>query len=430
MATFLFAIVSQETKKKYIGKIQNFFEFVGLQGSIDDKADALFLQIKENDANWLSGIMIQYLQYHKERAEKGEIAYSTLRNYYKPLKLFLETNDIILPWKRLTRGLPRGRKFAADRAPTLEEIQKLVEYPDRRIKAIIFTMCSSGIRLGAWDYLKWSDITPVEKEGKIVAAKMAVYSGEEDQYFTFISSEAYLELKKWMDYRRDSGEIISRDSWLMRDLWNVEKYARGMVTVPKQLKPAGIKRLVERALHAQGIRKNLPDGKRRHEFQADHGFRKFFKTRAEQTMKPINVEILMSHSTGISDSYYRPSENDLLKDYLTAVSELTLSTEGRLQLQVQKQQNEPNEDTKKEIILLKEKIRKIELKSEVVELFRASVVEWAQKQPELDLFTIASANINNVKGLDAIVEHMISEHGGNISGLKESFAKTPFYITK
>ncbi len=127
MGNVLFANVSQDTKKKYIGKIQNFLELVGMQGSIDDKADALFLQIKENDANWLSGIMIQYLQYHKERAEKGEIAYSTLRNYYKPLKLFLETNYIILPWKRLTRRMPRGRKFADDRAPTLNKIQKQIE---------------------------------------------------------------------------------------------------------------------------------------------------------------------------------------------------------------------------------------------------------------------------------------------------------------
>ena len=65
--------------------------------------------------------------------------------------------------------------------------------------------------------------------------------------------------------------------------------------------------------------------KRRHEFSVDHGFRKYFKTRTEQVMKPINVEILMAHSTGISDSYYRPTEKDLLDDYLMAVPFLTIS---------------------------------------------------------------------------------------------------------
>jgi len=57
-------------------------------------------------------------------------------------------------WKMITRGLPKGRQAANDRAPTIDEIQRLIEYPDRRIKPIVYTMASSGIRLGAWDYLQ------------------------------------------------------------------------------------------------------------------------------------------------------------------------------------------------------------------------------------------------------------------------------------
>ena len=52
-------------------------------------------------------------------------------------------------------------------------------------------------------------------------------------------------------------------------------------------------------------------------------------------MKPINVEILMGHSTGISDSYYRPTENDLLEDYLKVVDKLTISGESRLRTELQ-----------------------------------------------------------------------------------------------
>lgn len=45
-------------------------------------------------------------------------------------------NNLILNWKRIRRCLPHGREAANDRAPTLEEIQRLVEYPDRLIKSI------------------------------------------------------------------------------------------------------------------------------------------------------------------------------------------------------------------------------------------------------------------------------------------------------
>ena len=58
--------------------------------------------------------------------------------------------DIPIPWKKTTRGLPNGRRYADDRISTIEEIRKIIEYPNRRIKAIFYTMTSSGMGLGAW----------------------------------------------------------------------------------------------------------------------------------------------------------------------------------------------------------------------------------------------------------------------------------------
>ncbi len=76
--------------------------------------------------------------------------------------------------------------------PTIDEIKKLLEYPDRRIKPIVYTMISSGIRLGAWDYLKWKHIVPiVDEKGEILAAKIIVYAGEHDEYYSFITPEAW-----------------------------------------------------------------------------------------------------------------------------------------------------------------------------------------------------------------------------------------------
>ncbi|MGA9845002.1 MAG: hypothetical protein WBQ25_22080 [Nitrososphaeraceae archaeon] len=57
-------------------------------------------------------------------------------------------------------------------------------------------------------------------------------------------------------------------------------------------------------------------------------------------MKPINIEKLMGHSVGISDSYYRATEKELLDDYLKAVPVLTIGSEHRLQSQIKKIEEE------------------------------------------------------------------------------------------
>ena len=33
-------------------------------------------------------------------------------------------SEIPIHWKKITRGLPKSRKYADDRAPTIEEIQQ------------------------------------------------------------------------------------------------------------------------------------------------------------------------------------------------------------------------------------------------------------------------------------------------------------------
>jgi integrase len=124
----------------------------------------VFRDRAKNNANnsngWTFSCIIRYIQHQKERAERKEITARTVKNYFQVIKLFCEMSDISLPWKRIRRGLPKSRKFA----PTIEEISKIIEYLDRRIKVIIYTMASSGIRVGAWDYLKWKHIIPDTKE--------------------------------------------------------------------------------------------------------------------------------------------------------------------------------------------------------------------------------------------------------------------------
>jgi hypothetical protein len=52
-------------------------------------------------------------------------------------------------------------------------------------------------------------------------------------------------------------------------------------------------------------------------------------------MKPINVETLMGHSIGISDSYYRPTEKELLEDYLNVIDHLLIVDGSRLKMELE-----------------------------------------------------------------------------------------------
>ena len=128
-----------------------------------------------------------------------------LLNFVKSIKLFCEVSDISIPWKKIARGLPQARQAANDRAPTVEEIQILVQYPDRRIKPLVYVMVSSGIRLGAWDYLQWKHVIPIKDDnGQILCAKLTVYAGDIEEYYAFISPEGYDSLKDWMGFRASS----------------------------------------------------------------------------------------------------------------------------------------------------------------------------------------------------------------------------------
>jgi hypothetical protein len=236
---FLFALRAPETKRQYMSRLHIFFDYIGLKGDIEEQADQFVVQ-SVKDPTWAIGCLMRFIRHQKERVQKKEITEASLRNYYKPIKLFCEVNDVTLSWKKIAKGIPRARTWGNDRAPSIDEIRTLIEYPDRRIKPTVYTMVSSGIRLGAWDYLRWGDIEPFMQGEKVVAAKMVVYRGDAEEYITFMTPEAYHALKDWMHYREMSGEKVTKDSWVMRNLWNVEHYHHGFVTKPRKLKSVNI----------------------------------------------------------------------------------------------------------------------------------------------------------------------------------------------
>jgi hypothetical protein len=70
-------------------------------------------------------------------------------------------------------------------------------------------------------------------------------------------------------------------------------------------------------------------------------------------MKPINVEITMGHDIGVSASYYKPTEREVMEDYLKREGLLTINDD---KLAIYKQVAELTEKSKEENYIIKGKL--------------------------------------------------------------------------
>jgi hypothetical protein len=181
---------SPTTIEQYPKRLQIFFEFLGLEGDdIEQQGQAFLEQVKQNPQRAQDNIMM-YMDSLKKRVKQNTtnerksdaISAGTVRNYIQAIKSFYEAHDLppTINWRRISKA----RRVSNDRAPTIEEVRKAIQANDRRVKPIILVMCSSGIRVGAWDYLRWKHVIPLKNDkGDIIATKLIVYNEEHDEYY-------------------------------------------------------------------------------------------------------------------------------------------------------------------------------------------------------------------------------------------------------
>lgn len=329
---FRAAIKSKYTLDPYERRLVGFLKYAGMD------CDS-FVKLAKSDKSEAEKVIIRYILHEKSRVDSKQISPSTIYGKIKPVRLLLEMNDVVLNWKKLKKILPRERRYALDRIPTKEEARKVVNAADLRGKALILAFISSGIREGAVETLKVGHFSAIKKKDGLFAGRLVVYAGDPDQYATFITKECCEAIEDYLQYRRSNGEDITDESPLFRDRFDPSSsiyywHNRGRPDSPKPMTPSAIRHYYDRLFRTLGLRNGR---KRRHEFSV-HSLRKYFKTHAEQAMKSINVEILMGHSIGLADSYYKPREDELLEDYLNAVPSLTVSEEEKLKKQLVEQE--------------------------------------------------------------------------------------------
>ena len=111
-------------------------------------------------------------------------------------------------------------------------------------------------------------------------------------------------------------------------------------------------------------------------------------------MKPINVEKLMNHSTGISDSYYRATEQKLLEDYLKAAEMLSIDND---KLSLQKQVVELTEKNREEKYVIRGKLSE---KDEEIRSMKEELTSMrSQMNDVLEVLKIAKSK-NGMVGKD------------------------------
>jgi integrase len=216
-------------------------------------------------------IMTKALEEHIDYLRTNNNASSTIGQRVKAVKFLFRLNGIDL---RLPYGI-RGWTVYDDRAPSREEIQKILNVADLRERVIITILAVSGLRPGTLFKLQYRHvkhdlelaIVPIH-----VHVEAALIKGKRRSYDTFLNGEASECLRTYIDVRKRGSraippEHVDDESPLIR-----ANKCRQVRTVSETCINAIIHDLYFRA---GLLERNCP--RKKYELRT-HSFRKFFRT--------------------------------------------------------------------------------------------------------------------------------------------------------
>ena len=345
---FLDNIKSPHTARKYKNSLEVFLRSIPDQvyekiSKTNQDVKILvkaFVSMAKKSPELTTNIIATYIKEEKKLVESNQLSSGTLENHIKPIKVLLDTNRIAIHWKSLHKLYPRKQNATEDRAYTKQELQKMLEAArDMTDKVIITVFSSGGFRLEAWNYFTWKDyITFKAKDGSFKGGSLLVYRGDPESYWTFITPEAceMLELYR-QQWKSEIGDYPKPDDPPVKTV---------RFPVVRRLNAKGVRKRIEKIVAKIGLRPPLPAGKKRHEVQLDHGFRKYFNTMMRRAkVNYLDKEDMTGHKVGLERHYERYQEEDFERfpEYQKAISFLTISDEERLRFENQQKQKDLDE---------------------------------------------------------------------------------------
>lgn len=311
---FLNSINSDATRRNYEYCMSKFLKYCNLD------LDSL-LALPEQA---LSNLIIRYLVSLKISSQYKTVIVASIKHA-------CEMNDVILNWKKLKKFI-RSEKTdnelnGKDRGYTHEEIQKILEFSDQRLKTAFLVLASTGIRVGALQSIRICDLERIDKLYKIT-----VYTGDKEEYVTFCTPECAKEIDTYLEFRTRRGEIITRDSYLLARKFSSKTEVKG-----KPFRGRALWAILEDCISNSGLRTvDHVNPFKRKQIPIFHGFRKFFtKQLVDSKLNPEIREMLLGHKIGLTSVYYRPAEQEMLNEYLKAAPLLTISNEERLKFRLE-----------------------------------------------------------------------------------------------
>ena len=245
-------------------------------------------------------------------------SYYAISNYLLPIKTFYKINDVVLNGYKITKFMPERIKVNRDRAYSHEEIGKMLEIADERMRVVILLLASSGIRIGAIPSIKLRNLQD---------SKITIYESANEEYFTFITPECKKAIDFYLDFRSRYGEKLNDNSYLIREQFDIRNPGK-----PKEISHRTIQWNIRILAIKCGIRKPETG----HDVMVAHGFRKFFTTQLiNSKVNPEIREMLLGHKIGLASSYYRPTEQEMLEEYQKAEDNLTVDPANRLRRKIE-----------------------------------------------------------------------------------------------
>jgi len=318
---FIDSISSEMTRKIYRINFSYFMTFC----KIADYEEMASLQV-----HVLEGLIRDYIVYLRQ---ERRLSPATVSGYIAPIAHFYSMNDLEIRWKKLKKFKAKHYNVVEDKPYSREQIKTLADAASLRDKCIILLMASAGLRRGAFKYLRIRDLTKIEKYGLY---RINVYRKEQEQYITFCTPECAKYIDQYLEWRKRLGEQLKLDSPLFRIAFDTIIQINRPIAVSDFV----ITRTVYTLLDSTGIRARA-EGYKRTELMQTHGFRKYFKTTCINAgMNPLYSEYLMGHKSGLTKSYFKPTDmellegNDKTQGYVAAINDLTINEEYRLMKKV------------------------------------------------------------------------------------------------